>query len=158
MARLRRGEGHENMSQPLPPVPEASVEELSERENSESPTFPSYLTLELDVSDFQAFMPETDAASTQPDWEMDGCQDLEVAERLSLLARLETPGSVGQNPRYVTRTRPRKEERHKHRTAGCLDSQSVKTTEVGGADRGFDNGKKVKGRRCDVLVDTWDYY
>ena len=53
MARLRRGEGHENMSQPLPPVPEASVEELSERENSESPTFPSYLTLELDVSDFQ---------------------------------------------------------------------------------------------------------
>src|SRR5215510_15437172 len=32
----------------------------------------------------------------------------QVAERLSLLARLETPGGVGQHPRYVTRTRPSK--------------------------------------------------
>jgi putative transposase len=46
------------------------------------------------------------------------------------------------------------EERHKHPTAGCLESQSVKTTEVGGADRGFDNGKKVQGRQRHVLVDT----
>jgi len=30
----------------------------------------------------------------------------------------------------------------------------VKTTEVGGADRGFDNGKKVKGRKRHVRVDT----
>ena len=30
----------------------------------------------------------------------------------------------------------------------------MKTTEVGGAARGFDNGKKVKGRKRHVLVDT----
>src|SRR5499427_10255259 len=40
-----------------------------------------------------------------------------------------------------------KEERHKHPTAGCLERQSVKTTEVGGPERGFDTGKQVKGRK-----------
>jgi putative transposase len=43
--------------------------------------------------------------------------------------------------------------RHKHPTAGCLDSQSVKTTQVKGV-RGFDGGKLVKGRKRHVLVDT----
>ena len=35
-----------------------------------------------------------------------------------------------------------------------VDSQSVKTTAVGGEDRGYDGGKKVKGRKRHVLVDT----
>jgi putative transposase len=43
--------------------------------------------------------------------------------------------------------------RHKHPTAGCLDSQSVKTTSVPGP-RGFDKGKRVNGRKRHILVDT----
>jgi putative transposase len=47
----------------------------------------------------------------------------------------------------------RRAGRHKHPTAGCLDSQSVKTSAVA-AERGFDQGKQVNGRKRPVLVDT----
>ena len=39
-------------------------------------------------------------------------------------------------------------------SAVCIDSQSVKTTEVGGEDRDNDGGKKIKGRKRHLLVDT----
>ena len=46
-----------------------------------------------------------------------------------------------------------KAERHKHLTAGSIDSQSVKTTALAGI-KGCDAGKKIQGRKRHILVDT----
>lgn len=62
--------------------------------------------------------------------------------------------SIWQRIHDTLRARAReKEGRHKHPTAGCLDSQSVKTTFIPGK-RGFDGGKLITGRKRHLLVDT----
>jgi putative transposase len=39
-------------------------------------------------------------------------------------------------------------------SAAIVDSQSVKSTAVGGEERGYDGAKKIKGRKRHLLVDT----
>jgi putative transposase len=48
----------------------------------------------------------------------------------------------------------KKARRHSQPSAAIIDSQSVKCADMGGAERGFDAGKKITGRKRHVLVDT----
>lgn len=47
-----------------------------------------------------------------------------------------------------------KEGREATPSVACIDTQSAKTTEIGGDDRGYDGGKKIKGRKRHLLVDV----
>jgi len=67
-------------------------------------------------------------------WRIDG-----TWERIHKALREKLRGKLGRDPQP---------------SAGVIDSQSVKTTGVGGARRGFDGGKKINGRKRHLLVDT----
>jgi hypothetical protein len=39
-------------------------------------------------------------------------------------------------------------------SAACINSQSVKTTAMGGPERGYEGGQKIQGRKRHLLVAT----
>jgi putative transposase len=67
-------------------------------------------------------------------WRIDG-----TWERLNAELRKRLRARLGRNPQP---------------SAAIVDSQSVRTTGVGGKERGFDPAKKVEGRKRHLLVDT----
>ena len=68
-------------------------------------------------------------------------------------ARLQKSGAVRKLHRTLYEAARKVERRKPYPTAVVIDSRSVKTSKAGGV-RGFDGGKRVKGRKRHIMTDT----
>jgi putative transposase len=69
-------------------------------------------------------------------------------------SRWKQDGTLEQIQQQLVEKQRKKANRKAEPTAAIIDTQSVKTTLVAGQSRGFDAGKKVKGRKRHVAVDS----
>ena len=77
----------------------------------------------------------------------------QVANGLRFVLAVATLGLVARDPRQTPRASASYGGAKGKAHAAILDSQSVRTTEVGGI-RGYDAGKQVTGRKRHLAVDT----
>lgn len=78
----------------------------------------------------------------------------QVGAGLLLLHQVEEHWGYRTNTRGLRDHTRQKAGRKVSPSLACIDSQSVKTTRLGGHDRGFDGGKQIKGRKRHIVTDS----
>ena len=63
-------------------------------------------------------------------------------------------GVIEQIHEYLRDLVRKKAGRHESPSLGIIDSRSVKTSRQNAENRGYDGGKKIKGRKQHIIVDS----